>query len=387
MQIAGRRIHFAGSAAEDRNWSLIRYAHDLVAELARELAGREATFTVGVGKEPLVSDYPTSPAKIFDWTVLATLNEALASGLAQPAPQGRLVATVGTSKTDRQIPEGRRAVWEELNNAGGVEIHFVEQGWASGAYRRNQLARFGDVLLALGGGEGVEHLAQLYSLARKPIIALDLDLGAGSADGSGGAKHLAAQSLAEPGSFIRLTDPTAAGSLLMSLSTREGTRPKEQVVAAVVKLIEALAPPTAFYVRLLNRDVEEFPAVERFFRNVVDPVVSEFGYEALEMGRGSNEYAWMNEAIFDGLHHAAIAVVDMTGLRPNCFMELGYALGHAQRVVLTAQDGTRPPFDAAMLELCAWNDSTEDAERIDQFRNHWGRNIDRPPLVRPRSVL
>ena len=388
MQIAGRRIHIAGSAAPDTDETIIRYAHQLIDVLVRELAQRGATFAVGVGKEPLVRlDDPSSPAILFDWTALAAVYACLANGDAQPVPQGRLVATVATSKTDRQIPDARRPIWTGLNDAGAVTVEYAKPGWASGAYRRAELSRLGDVLLILGGGEGVEHLAQLYAATQKPIIALDLDIGASTGDGSGGARRLAEQSRSDPAPFVRLSDPAAAGSLLGDLTTRQGSRPIKEVAAAVIKLIEALAPPTAFYVRLINPSVSGFATVERFFRNVVDPVVTGFGYESIEMGRGPNPYAWMNQAIFDSLHHSAVVVVDLTGLRPNCFMELGYALGHAQRVIVTARSGTRLSFDAAMLETHSWSPNHQDERRIDRFRDYWERNIDRPPLVGPREVI
>ena len=35
----------------------------------------------------------------------------------------------------------------------------------------------------------------------------------------------------------------------------------------------------------------------------------------------------LNVAIFENLHFASVAVIDLTGERPNCFTELGYALG------------------------------------------------------------
>jgi hypothetical protein len=198
---------------------------------------------------------------------------------------------------------------------------------------------------------------------------------------------LAQRALSDPASFIRLSDPAAAGTLLGDLTTRRGTRPIEEVAAAVIRLIEALVPPTAFYVRLLNPEVSGFATVERFFRNVVDPVATGFGYQPIEMGHGPNPYAWMNQAIFDSLHHSAVVVADLTGLRANCFTELGYALGHAQRVIVTARARTRPPFDAAMLETHFWSIRLADARRIEQLITHWERNIDRPPLVRPREVV
>ena len=75
--------------------------------------------------------------------------------------------------------------------------------------------------------------------------------------------------------------------------------------------------------------------MEAFFRNTVDPFVTDLGYAPCQMGVGKNDFAWMNQAIFDTLHHSAVVLVDLTGIRPNCFMELGYALGNNQRVIVT----------------------------------------------------
>src|SRR6185436_18647365 len=128
----------------------------------------------------------------------------------------------------------------------------------------------------------------------------------------------------------------------------------ENVVSAVINLLRALVPLRVFYVRLLNEKFPEYPSVEHFFRTTVDTLVTELGYEPLQMGIGKNEFAWMNQAIFDSLHHSSVALVDLTGLRPNCFMELGYALGNKQRVIVTARDDTKISFDAFALEAFQW---------------------------------
>ena len=72
----------------------------------------------------------------------------------------------------------------------------------------------------------------------------------------------------------------------------------------------------------------KFNAVESFFRNVVDPVVEEAEMSRIEIGTDKNEHAFMNVAIFESLHFSSLAIVDVTGERPNCFIELGYALGN-----------------------------------------------------------
>jgi hypothetical protein len=130
-----------------------------------------------------------------------------------------------------------------------------------------------------------------------------------------------------------------------------------------------------------------FGAVERFFRRVADPTVTELGYAAFETGREPTEYAWMNEEVFDRIHYSSAVVVDVTGLRNNCFMELGYALGRGVRVIVTAMEGTQVPFDSQMLPRHLWRDTNDDATRRQAFRGFWRKCIDRPPLVRARSVL
>jgi hypothetical protein len=263
-------------------------------------------------------------------------------------------------------------------------LEFLSTGWSGGAFRRERQAELGDVLIALGGGEGVEHLARAYASKGKPVIPLDISLGASYRDGSGGAARLFGSALVRPNDFFRV--PASRGAeLLDNTRTRNGSRPVMQVVDAILRLISELESPAVFYVRLLNPGLSEFSAVESYFRNTVDPLVEELGYKPEQMGRGPSEHMWMNQAIFDRLHHSSVVVADLTGLRPNCFMELGYALGNRQRTILTAMEGTDFPFDAYALEACPWKASESDADRIASLREYWARNINKPRLVQPRE--
>jgi Fe-S-cluster containining protein len=56
---------------------------------------------------------------------------ACASGL-----QGRLVVTIATGKTEDQIPDARRPLWEALRELDAIELEFIEPGWSAGAVRR-----------------------------------------------------------------------------------------------------------------------------------------------------------------------------------------------------------------------------------------------------------
>lgn len=131
----------------------------------------------------------------------------------------------------------------------------------------------------------------------------------------------------------------------------------DALAAATVSLIDDLRPPTAFYVRLLDPSAAEYPTVERFFRDVVDPVIVERGFTPREMGRETPETAFMNEEIFNVLHRTALVVVDLTAMRTNCLMELGYALGRRRRFIISARDGTRLGFDHDKLPTYFWKDA------------------------------
>jgi hypothetical protein len=120
---------------------------------------------------------------------------------------------------------------------------------------------------------------------------------------------------------------------------------------------------------------------------VVDPLIHELGYTKTEIGLSDTTYPWMNAQIFDNLHNCIVAVSDLTGLRSDCLIELGYALGRSRRIILTAKKGTELPFDSKMLECYFWEDGIADDVRLKQLKEYWYRNINRPPLVKPREIL
>jgi hypothetical protein len=387
MKIEGRRILIAGSADPQSPENNLTYAHTLVSELTQALAQRGANFIVTFGSDPKLTNRVDGPSIIFDWTVGEILRKALDAGQARPSGiPGRLITAVGTQKTFEKIPQNRLETYTALRSAKSMNVVFIEPGWGSGAVRRARQAQLGDILIGISGGEGVEHLAQEFAHRGKHVIPLDLDLGASCTDGSGGAARLFGEALHAPNLFFRVASDQSGTELLDRTRTRNGVVPHNQVADAIIDLLERLVPPHVFYVRLLNKDLPDYPSVEDFFRNIIDPTVTDLGFEPLQMGIGPNEYAWMNQAIFDSLHHSEVALVDLTGVRPNCFMELGYALGNTQRVIVTARKGTEVPFDPSCLETYLWDPTETVAKSRQDFREHWTRNINMPPLVRPRGL-
>lgn len=387
MNLSGRRIHLVGSADPEADEAKLAYAHRLVSALTSALLNEGANFVLPFGKEPLLKDRTDGPSIIFDWTVTQEVHRALLAGTVQPSgPNGRLIASIATSKTDTHIPATRQTIYRELRDRSAMSMEFIERGWSAGAIVRPRLAQLGDIFIGISGGQGLEQLAVEYSVKGKPVIPLDIDVGSSSRDGSGGAPRLFDRARVDHAEFFRVGAGDDAADLLDRTRTQSGTAPVDDVVKAVLRLLHALQPPQVFYVRLLNANILEYPSVEQFFRGTVDPLVRQLGYEPLQMGLGHNEFAWMNQAIFDSLHHSSVVLVDLTGQRPNCFMELGYAFGNGQRVIVTARNDTRIAFDASPIEAFMWDEHADPANQIALLQTHWERNIGMPSLVIPRTA-
>jgi len=376
--MAGLRVHVTGSAAAACDRALLEQAHGYVARLTEQLIARGHGLVVGFGGEP-VGD--AGMPCIFDWTALATVAAAADPAPAWPPLRAQRFVAVGSQRGLERVPGGRADAFARCRVRTDFELVVAPPGWRMAEIIREQQAIRGDVLVVIGGGAGGERLADVYRDDGKPVIALNADLGAYSEDGQGGGKALHARALNEPTHYFRLQNGTgdAAGRLAgLRLDTDNNI---DALAAATADLIEDLRPPTAFYVRLLDTAQPEYSAVERFFREVVDPVVTERGFTPREMGRERPEAAFMNVEIFAAIHRAGLVVVDLTAVRPNCTMELGYALGRRRRFVISARAGTKLPFDEDKLPTFPWDDAVGVDLQREAYRDWLDHYSELPPII------
>src|SRR5262249_29943594 len=88
-----------------------------------------------------------------------------------------------------------------------------------------------------------------YLQRRKPVIPLDLPLGAGRADGTGGALRLSKEARSYPARFFRF-DPAFAnteGAALATIATRNTTVAPADISTGISELLAKLARPTAVF--------------------------------------------------------------------------------------------------------------------------------------------
>ena len=380
----GRRIHIAGSVVDDTTIATaddVNAARELIAGLVSELVKRGANFVIPVDAEPLRKS--DGLPICFDWLVW----EALKTNLAKRPSNvpGPLAVAVQHHKTEDQIPPDHADLWDELRASPSVKIENAAY-WNMNSKRMEAQARFGDILVALGGTEGVLYLANLYHDAGKPIIPLNLAL----CPETTGARRLYSFGLTSSQSrrLLQIVDDGDAHDWINKIRFP----PRQSVsdrVAVLVELLENLERPTAFAVRLLKPDIPDFKDVQDFFDVVVQPVVEgELGYRLTMIdGRQAYEHARIDEEIFAKLHRARVVLADITGARPNCFLELGYALGRSLPTMVMAREGSSLPFDITTFSGLLWNTTGTAEDRRRAFREHWQAIRNRPSLVPAEPLI
>jgi hypothetical protein len=380
----GRRVHIAGSIVDDVAVAAavdVAQARELVAALVKELIKRGANFVIPVDAEP-VRESDRLPI-CFDWLVWETIKDNLA--LRPANVPGSLAVAVQHHKSEEQIPVKFAGLWDELRASPLVKIENAAH-WNMNSKRMEAQSRFGDILVVLGGTEGVLYLANLYHDAGKPIVPLNLPL----CPDTTGARRLYHFGLtsSQTRRLFQIADDGDAHDWINKIRFP----PRQSVpdrVSVLVQLLEGLEKPKAFAVRLLNPNLPDYAEVQTFFDMVVQPVIEvEMGYRLVVVdGRQAYEHARIDQEIFAKLHRSSIVLADITGARPNCFLELGYALGRGLPTMVMARDGSSLPFDITTFSGLHWKTTGSAEDRRRAFRDHWQAIRNRPSLVPAEPLI
>ena len=373
--IEGKRVQIAGSGTDKSDFSKLGYAHSIVRCLTSEILELGGGFVITIGEEPIVKN--GNLAKTFDWTVLETV-DCQKRSRKWPQTQGAPVIAVGFENYEERIPAGRKALWNKLLLEGKVELHIIPSETTFGGVMRQTQSKFGELLLIIGGSIGVYHLAQLYQASKKTIIPLNFSL---NNDENSASEALSKHVIKDCKDFFEYQPANEALTAYSCLSLKNQTIDPEHFVSLLISFINHLPRPTVFYVRLLNNSLPEFSKVESYFRNVVDPVTRKLGYRRFEMETDSSDEPFMNVELFNKLHFSSLVIADLSGIRPNCFLELGYALGLGKKVVMTAIEGTKLPWDIETIHCHFWSAIASDSMRIDALKLFLQKNMNREPLI------
>ena len=367
-------VQIAGSISKDTNINLVRFSHTVVKHLTYSLLENGYVVMTTVGREDtIINSQPNSTSQVFYWDILETTYNYANSF---PKASKNLAIVVSSEKLESEIPVNRKLMWKELLDRHIIRVIRIKPGWNAGAYKRQIQERYSDGLITLGGGEGTEHLVSIYSSNGKMVISLDIPLGSPFKDGIGASPLISRFEVSNPADFIPvITDETTDD--LINLSYSRWLDEPESYGKKICSLVSKYLKLKVFYVRLMDEEAAELQSVERFFGEVVEVVVKHLGLTGIEIDRKMLLEPFLNIEIFKEIRHSSYLIVDLTGLRPNCFMELGFSLGLGKTVFLTAMSGTHLPFDTNQIPCYFWNPDKLTSDTQASFVSFLKRNVNR----------
>ena len=381
-----RAIQISGSCSSQTDRKIIDFSHKVIKDVTKGLLKNGASVVVCVGKNPKVDESnENSPSKIYDWDVLDEIYEyAKKSSFSSKTKNvGKVIAT---QKSLNQIPKDKQKTWDKLVSTGTISIFQIPFGWNSGAVRRQKMESISDALLVIGGGEGVEHIAELFSLNGKPILPLDIPVGSSCEDGKGGAIYLSKEFISKPKKFIPKINQEQLTKAAMLSYQKFNDTPKEYA-KRIIDFLTNVVIPQVFFVRLQNHKMKEYSSVDTFFKKIVIPLVKDLNLSFKDMEISEIKEAFLNVEIFKEINNSSFVIVDLTALRLNCFTELGFAFGLKKKVILTAMEGTNVPFDTKSIPCFFWNNKNKQKIIKRELTQFWIKNINRGPLVSSTEII
>lgn len=196
--LEGRYIQISGSANPSCPRDKLRLAHRFVRALARDVLGAGGRFVVYVSNDPHTDDDEKLPL-IFGWLVLDELRQSVSGTAPLAGPRAVVITTKDSWKT--RFTQEQRELLSWLKEQNAIEMDLVPDDLHTGGTIRDTQTRRADALVTLGGGKGVADLAHKMLKKKAPVLPLDLQIGAFSADGAG-STDLLKRAEEDPESFL-----------------------------------------------------------------------------------------------------------------------------------------------------------------------------------------
>ena len=265
-QLDGKFVLISGSASRDCPNDRLETAIRFVTNFTEEVLRRGGGVVVLAGEEESAKNERGTPL-IFDWAALRSVERFAQSTTAKPRPYARVVMSdqAPASKTD----DANLKLLANLEQRNVVERTYIPREVYTGGEYRAKMTKLADAMVAVGGGKGTYSAGTAMTALRKPVLPLDLDVGATTDDGSGAvALHL--EMMSNTDRFFPNTHPEVKNKLGLLSLNRGPVEPESAALAAAEIISEEIgaAEPDPEQpirptnpLRRLGRALKELPLV------------------------------------------------------------------------------------------------------------------------------
>lgn len=182
-------ILIVGSADKCCDSTRLSRATAFVKALTMEVVNTGNAVAVLASREPVRVDQDISKPLTFDWEVLRAVDRHLEQTDNRAGYNLARVFMGADSMERRFTPENTRLI-QSLQERGAIDIKHIDEDIYSGGEYRDWQADFCDAMIAIGGGKGTYQIADKMLSMGKPVIPMDIQIGARHRDGEGSLKLL-----------------------------------------------------------------------------------------------------------------------------------------------------------------------------------------------------
>ena len=246
----GKFVLVSGTASRSCPPERLGRALDFVEQLATEILSAGGGLVVLLGDENQTKGTDGKP-RIFDWVIMRTIERYAETSIA---PSRTLVQVVVSDDAwERKMDEPNRQTFANLQQRGVLQVERIRRElYTGGEYRRSE-CELADGLVALGGGKGTYTVGNDMLDLGKPVLPLDLEIGALSEDGEG-ALQLHRELLVDPRSYF----PSTHREIMNRIETLSLNQSDQDVATVAKRVVETLEMELSGTVSDLKHDAKPF---------------------------------------------------------------------------------------------------------------------------------
>ena len=172
--------------------------------------------------------------RIFDWVIMRSIESYVETSISPSRTLAHVV--MSDDAWERKMADRHRRTFTNLQQRGVLQVEYIRRElYTGGEYRRSE-QEIADALVALGGGTGTYVVGNDMLDRGKPVLPLDLEIGAFSEDGEG-ALQLHRELLVDPISYF----PNTHREIMNRLETLSLNQSDHNVGTVAQRVVEVLS--------------------------------------------------------------------------------------------------------------------------------------------------
>ena len=100
------------------------------------------------------------------------------------------------------------------------------------------------------------------------------------------------------------------------------------------------------------------PELDSAFEGVIEPIIRDNGLDALRVDK-IQDSGKINDQILENIAKSKFIISDLSGERPNCYYETGFAHALGKELILTIREKEKIHFDLAGYRFITWSTESD----------------------------